>query len=663
MDMERGSEADKPRNARKLLRAKLDSSIEAHRLRLQKARGLKSAKAGQLCECQKCDMTSMKPSMRCLKESTQQTKTEPKAEGGSKLKPVVSSATQGTVEKRRSSQRHVYVDKPILSSSVPPFEDTPLVERKKGGHTFIRAQEGSSAMRKHQHFAEPYKAFDITDSSVTRSNSGATNGVYAFSSDRNTSDRDTLSLRDLTAKALVDEILSSLSKRSSGRSSRSGKNGNIADEGGTYSRPMGKKPESIHVLDAYGDSHRLNKAEVEERVYSLINQLIQERLSRDKTGRSDKNAEETPKAGRGKCYGSLKCCDSYPTTNTYDVVSQLSLDATKSFSTLPSEGHSRTNFTDLHEAEDIDKYKNVVDVLLDYIVTSRSEKPKSTSSSRSEVCDVQETNEKPSATVSTEVTDSKPIEPESCRASRANGFCGVGLRGFMCCNRVEPENVEPKKEEVSKDNKVENGTKKDSVATENDKVCDKKVAPTPSSRKMTSSFTQSYPTNTYMGPAPQTMGNYMIYGQMGTQHYMTPYVVQTPYVTQGYAYNPMMYPTVNYGATASTDRAYGMPAMQQPSVRQATGPFSRTQSMKRMQQRTASLCSSTARAQTTFASAPKSFPRTYTGGMPRKPSNMYAFNTGPTTTPTRQVLGQQTGPVYRRNTGRAYLRQVQAAMI
>ncbi|EDO07588.1 hypothetical protein BBOV_III000210 [Babesia bovis T2Bo] len=52
------------------LHRNLERSIEAHRLRLLKARGLNADRGGRLCECKKCDVTSTKISMRCSKRGS-----------------------------------------------------------------------------------------------------------------------------------------------------------------------------------------------------------------------------------------------------------------------------------------------------------------------------------------------------------------------------------------------------------------------------------------------------------------------------------------------------------------------------------------------------------------------------------------------------------------
>lgn len=612
MDKAFAEPAAMPKTNRRQLQERLNQSIDAHRLRLLKARG---AKKGQFCECLKCDVTSMKPSMRCLKAGSRLSKVEVQTNTIACNNTRVTNIPQVNSVRSCCRKQLLHSEKPILHAEATQKSQKQNVPKKAN----------LNEVKPHSDCLEPPIQHQST----------------AESENVSLDERCRIDGEDLLQRhdSPENKVLSSRLSSSRSISVKSEKNDDLSTTDDVQLRSLVRRLSSIHIVDSQGDEHRVDTKDIEGKILTLVNKIVSDKLSR--VGDNNENDRNT---GGVENTGAFTCCQTYCESDDYgDVVPQLQLNSGRPTITARSNKQSSTNTTTIGDSEDMDKYKNVVDVLLEYISSGHSKNVKSdVETARQEIKSARWMANNEYSSQRKHLSESQTTAEEYDGRSNNDMFCGARDKSYFCCNSVEPDILLTGQQKAVSSVGPANSVRSDKMEAVEDMQY-RRETPCMSPKRMVSSMT-GCAEPMYM-KAPSTMGDSMTYGQPAVQPYMPPYRFQVQSTPQHYFCNPM----VNCCPRQNVHTPYVAPFMPHRMVSPLLNPVSTTPSQSRCRY-------APAPSQRSMKMQP---PRTYTGFMPRKDSiglaAMYS--------PVRQMPRQATGPLYRRNTGRAYVQRVQAEMM
>ncbi|GFE52698.1 interleukin enhancer-binding factor 3 homolog isoform X1, putative [Babesia ovis] len=237
------------------LRNNLERSIEAHKRRLERARLSKVDKSGRLCECKKCDVTSMKPSMRCTKNGA-------KNLGGDSLKPIASKSVRTQPMSPRTNVK-------------PVARECNLTGRVNNGVRGAKTNVDRINGMKSQ--------------SGTPKTGRTCEGGNAVDGDLIESDSECVTTRNVEKQDQMVQTETLSSGRLSGRSQpedASPSTNSIPDI--DVSR-VARRLESIRIVDSMGEEHRIDTASLETRILTVVDKIVRDKLE------TERNIEEAEK--------------------------------------------------------------------------------------------------------------------------------------------------------------------------------------------------------------------------------------------------------------------------------------------------------------------------------------------------------------------------------
>ncbi|ORM40760.1 uncharacterized protein BXIN_2229 [Babesia sp. Xinjiang] len=327
--------AGKPKADPSRLKNNLERSIEAHRLRLQKARGLNTAKTGRLCECKNCDVTSVKPSIVCTKYGTRKLEDE-------------------TVK--------VNVPASVKLPTNIPTASTRLLRRKQSGSGGKNDKKvGKGRLDNNVELNGP--TVDVSDEEIRSAIShNAKNEEHNERDESNLLGTVVGSECDSSSK--VDDGKQMPEQRTLSGSSCELPSGSPSEEAQENTKDVPdidlnkviRRLESIRIVDSAGDEHRINTASIETKILDIVNEIVRKKLSANEnvetTLESQNLIHKTDKELIQKQEKTL------PVSSVNDVKQMGSAQPTQNAGI----NNSETSGPDL-----INKYKSVIDVLLNYV--------------------------------------------------------------------------------------------------------------------------------------------------------------------------------------------------------------------------------------------------------------------------------------------------------
>ncbi|GIX61966.1 ATP-dependent helicase/deoxyribonuclease subunit B [Babesia caballi] len=368
---ERGSEAAaKPGTVSRRLQSNLDRSIEAHRLRLQKARSTKTDKHGRLCECKNCDVTSMKPSMRCLASGAAKpqlgTNNEklPRRSAGSLEKVTVKGGTSQCGRQRCTAEK-----------PAPMVPTTRRAADTIRGKVDVKRDNVTEELRRPSCLPlERNEVYAVEEQHVVSSRStGKYSTVRPVEVSRDV-EQGLSSGRAQYATGGCEDV-SALSRCSSARTKYDGRASDVSPTTDAQVDGVTRRLESIRVSESAREHYQLDTAELESRILDIVDKVVTHRLNEVKDngvaskGEDCRGDVEIPavKASNSQEQTSVTSGERSPTHVTVGSIDSIG--------TAQTSAQKEASVTSDHN-ESPGKYKSVVDILLNYISCSPVGRPK-----------------------------------------------------------------------------------------------------------------------------------------------------------------------------------------------------------------------------------------------------------------------------------------------
>ncbi|CDR96243.1 hypothetical protein, conserved [Babesia bigemina] len=364
MEKHEGNTASRPKIDRKRIQMSLERSIEAHRLRMLKARTSKRDMPGSLCECINCDATSMKPSMTCRKAGRQKQQKEINRErvGGfihdvSKASSPANAQPSRRQPRYNASTRTRNVATPKANAHVPGSKKSP---RKQAPEEVPNVVETP-----HE------KGGDAYDGSIAPSTAGE-----LVVNEANVEQKETEIVSSARQSAVLptNACESSTTLRESARQECQGDSSRTNENSDSLLNRIARRIGSIRIVDSMGEEHRLDTDELENKILDVVDKIVNDKIV-------GKNAEETVVQ---KDDVEAQKTDE-PVNVSYTPVDHCSpkndmmnMSNVESEDTALSPKRGEFIVDEPTDSVPMNKYKNVVDVLLDYISCGVAQKPKTT---------------------------------------------------------------------------------------------------------------------------------------------------------------------------------------------------------------------------------------------------------------------------------------------
>ncbi|GBE62720.1 hypothetical protein, conserved [Babesia ovata] len=640
------SKADRQR-----IQMSLERSIEAHRLRMLKARSSKLDARGSLCECINCDATSMKPSMTCRKAGKQKQQRDVNKErvGGfiHDVSPV-SSLVNAPPSRRQYSYNVSLRNGNVATPKVNSYASG----SKRSSRTEVPRKVPNVVEMSHA------KAMDAREDSVVPSTARevAVNEANVYKNDAEivTSARegDMLPVND-------DE--SSTTLRESARQECGGASSRTDENSDSLLNRIARRLGSIRIVDSMGEEHRIDTNELENRILDVVDKIVNDKLASKNTEEKLVNNENTDtQMADGDINATVVPIDRCSPKNDVPDMTKV-----ESEETVPSPKREEFGVEEETDNVSMNKYKNVVDVLLDYISCGVAQKPKATPDVlKQESYILADADSLRMNQVVSKTPDYVDPTVEKTSLLTSVFFRGeAGKRSNACCNGGEERHVPSGPHSVFMNDTVSNsgdfGFIKPSHAAFRKEAMS--VAP---SRQMSQASAIRHD-GPFMNVAPNWNHGvqYVNHANMmmnGHSPYHFQHIPPQFACNQNAVYPPQWPVVQNYQnqchliapAPKMTDRQFTAPSRRQSLVRRNITAVPGVNAINKPQRAFGSMQNV---AGVPFAA--------YNRPRRAATANRSPMPFGGMASPMVAVQRQATGVLYRRNTGRAHEQQVQAAMI